>query len=62
VTSVVAGRPAPEPPIVETPPVDEAAPDAGERQARYFINGAGVGFSPFVAQRTARFPPRASSC
>ena len=30
----------------------------GERQARYFINGAGVGFSPFVAQRTARFPPR----
>ena len=57
VTSVVAGRPAPEPPIVETPP-GEVEFDGGERQARYFINGAGVGFSPFVAQRTARFPPR----
>lgn len=56
-TAVVAGRPAPEPPIVEVAPHDGPS-DGGERQARYFINGAGVGFSPFVAQRTARFPPR----
>ena len=58
VSSVVAGRPAPEPPIIEEPPADDIGRDGGERQARYFINGAGVGFSPFVAQRTARFPPR----
>lgn len=57
-TSLVAGRPAPEPPIVEVAPGDGFHPDGGERLARYFINGAGVGFSPFVAQRTARFPPR----
>jgi diacylglycerol kinase (ATP) len=53
----VAGRPTPEPPIVERPPNVDTG-DGGDRQARYFINGAGVGFSPFVAQRTARFPPR----
>jgi diacylglycerol kinase family enzyme len=56
-TALVAGRPTPEPPIVEPAPSD-GPPDGGERLARYFINGAGVGFSPFVAQRTARFPPR----
>lgn len=50
---LVAGRTAPEPPVeIET------AGDDGERLLRRFINGAGVGFSPFVAQRTARFPPR----
>ena len=64
VTALVAGRPTPEPPIADAAVPDEPAardePEArdGERQARYFINGAGVGFSPFVAQRTARFPPR----
>ena len=56
-TALVAGRPAPEPPIVEAP-LEVGADGGGDRQARYFINGAGVGFSPFVAQRTARFPPR----
>jgi YegS/Rv2252/BmrU family lipid kinase len=50
---LVAGRTAPEPPVEI-----EAAADDGERLLRRFINGAGVGFSPFVAQRTARFPPR----
>ena len=57
-TTLVAGRPTPEPPIVEPAPPDGPGQDGGERLARYFINGAGVGFSPFVAQRTARFPPR----
>jgi diacylglycerol kinase (ATP) len=56
-TSLVAGRPAPEPPIVEVASDDGLGAD-GESLARYFINGAGVGFSPFVAQRTARFPTR----
>jgi diacylglycerol kinase (ATP) len=28
----------------------------GERATRRFVNEAGIGFSPFVAQRTARFP------
>jgi diacylglycerol kinase family enzyme len=37
---------------------DDGLASDGERLARYFINGAGIGFSPFVAQRTARFPPR----
>jgi diacylglycerol kinase (ATP) len=32
--------------------------DDGERAVRRFVNEAGIGFSPFVAQRTARFPPR----
>ncbi|KRT64127.1 MAG: diacylglycerol kinase catalytic domain-containing protein [Chloroflexi bacterium CSP1-4] len=50
---LVAGRPAPEPPVELA-----AEPDNGERAVRRFINGAGVGFSPFVAQRTARFPAR----
>jgi diacylglycerol kinase (ATP) len=58
VTPRVAGRPTPEPPIADASVPDEAGAPDGERQARYFINGAGVGFSPFVAQRTARFPPR----
>ena len=55
---LVAGRPTPEPPIVEPAPGVAPSAEDGERLARYFINGAGVGFSPFVAQRTARFPPR----
>jgi YegS/Rv2252/BmrU family lipid kinase len=50
---LVAGRAAPEPPVEI-----EVEPDDGDRLLRRFINGAGVGFSPFVAQRTARFPPR----
>ncbi|MFI5254549.1 MAG: diacylglycerol/lipid kinase family protein [Candidatus Limnocylindrales bacterium] len=50
---LVAGRTAPEPPVEI-----EADEDDGERLVRRFINGAGIGFSPFVAQRTARFPPR----
>ncbi len=58
VTPLVAGRPTPEPPIADAAVPDEPGALDGERQARYFINGAGVGFSPFVAQRTARFPPR----
>ena len=53
---LVAGRPAPEPPVEIA-----AERDDGERAIRRFINGAGVGFSPFVAQRTARFPPRLGS-
>ena len=52
-SELVAGRAAPEPPIEL-----EAAPDDGDRILRRFINGAGIGFSPFAAQRTARFPPR----
>jgi YegS/Rv2252/BmrU family lipid kinase len=51
-SQLVAGRAAPE------PPVELEAEQDGERLVRRFINGAGVGFSPFVAQRTARFPPR----
>ena len=58
VTPLVAGRPTPEPPIADAVVPEEPGAGEGERQARYFINGAGVGFSPFVAQRTARFPPR----
>jgi diacylglycerol kinase (ATP) len=58
VTPLVAGRPTPEPPIADASVADEPGVPDHERQARYFINGAGVGFSPFVAQRTARFPPR----
>jgi diacylglycerol kinase (ATP) len=50
---LVAGRTAPEPPVEIEAPMDD-----GDRLVRRFINGAGVGFSPFVAQRTARFPPR----
>lgn len=42
----VAGRPAP------------SRGADGSRLTRWFINGAGVGFSPFVAQRTSRFPAR----
>lgn len=44
---LVAGRP-----IGPRPAV------GGERAIRRFINEAGIGFSPFVAQRTARFPAR----
>ena len=50
---LIAGRPAPEPPVTA-----EAEPDDGERLVRRFMNAAGIGFSPFVAQRTARFPAR----
>ena len=39
-------------------PDEPGVPDHERQVRRYFINGAGVGFSPFVAQRTARFPPR----
>jgi len=35
-----------------------AAPIAPDRATRRFVNEAGIGFSPFVAQRTARFPAR----
>lgn len=45
---LVAGRPAPE----------VLADSAEDRGRRIFINEAGIGFSPFVAQRTARFPAR----
>jgi len=51
--ALVAGRPTPASPLA-----DEAAPADGASLVRYFINGAGVGFSPFVAQRTARLPAR----
>jgi diacylglycerol kinase (ATP) len=52
-TTLVAGWPTPPSPLLD-------GSDPGDRApvGRYFINGAGVGFSPFVAQRTARFPPR----
>ncbi len=45
-SDVVAGRPAP------------AARRDHELARRRFINAAGIGFSPFVAQRTRRFPDR----
>ena len=48
-----AGRPTPPSPLPEEPPEDPHEP-----MVRHFINCAGIGFSPFVAQRTARFPPR----
>jgi diacylglycerol kinase (ATP) len=32
--------------------------DEGAPSVRRFINGAGIGFSTFITQRTARFPPR----
>jgi YegS/Rv2252/BmrU family lipid kinase len=58
-TPRIAGRPAPEPPVpVEGVAHEPDVREAGPVQVRYFINGAGIGFSPFVAQRTARFPPR----
>jgi YegS/Rv2252/BmrU family lipid kinase len=47
-TETVAGRPA----------TDIDADAADDRARRIFINEAGIGFSPFVAQRTARFPAR----
>ncbi len=46
-SAVVAGR-----------PLAGGATDDGERAVRRFVNEAGIGFSPFVAQRTARFPAR----
>ncbi|MFI5262339.1 MAG: diacylglycerol/lipid kinase family protein, partial [Candidatus Limnocylindrales bacterium] len=52
-TSLVAGRPTPASPLADATASADRAP-----LVRYFINGAGVGFSPFVAQRTARFPAR----
>lgn len=48
-SALVAGRPI------------EAGTTGGvvsERAVRRFVNEAGIGFSPFVAQRTARFPAR----
>lgn len=44
-SALVAGRPIGPAPTLE-----------GERAKRRFVNEAGIGFSPFVAQRTARFP------
>ncbi|MGZ3586875.1 MAG: diacylglycerol/lipid kinase family protein [Candidatus Limnocylindrales bacterium] len=48
-----AGRTTPPSPLPDEPPSDPQEP-----VVRYVINCAGIGFSPFVAQRTARFPPR----
>jgi len=48
-----ARRPTPPSPLPGEPPADLHEP-----VVRYFINCAGIGFSPFVAQRTARFPAR----
>ena len=50
---LVAGRPTPPSPLPAEPTAPNTAP-----ALRYFVNGAGIGFSPFVAQRTARFPAR----
>ncbi len=36
-------------------PIDGAA---SELTSRWFVNAAGMGFSPFIAQRVARFPAR----
>jgi diacylglycerol kinase (ATP) len=47
---LVAGRPIGPAPAIES-----------ENAVRRFVNEAGIGFSPFVAQRTARFPPRLGS-
>lgn len=52
-SAIVAGRPA-EAPV----PGDGWDGTSGERTRRRFVNEAGMGFSPFVAQRTARFPAR----
>ena len=38
--------------------LDTIGSDDGRRAVRRFLNEAGIGFSPFVAQRTARFPAR----
>ena len=47
-SALVAGR-----------PIGGAAGAVGAEQTkRRFVNEAGIGFSPFVAQRTARFPAR----
>jgi diacylglycerol kinase (ATP) len=50
---LVAGRPG----------TDVADPDSSQGQAhppvrRWFVNTAGIGFSPYVAQRSGRFPAR----
>lgn len=50
-TTLVAGRPRPASPLADDRPEASAV-------SRHFINGAGIGFSPFVAQRTGRFPAR----
>ena len=52
---LVAGRPAPED-VGER--LGGPAERADEQARRIFVNEAGIGFSPFVAQRTARFPAR----
>lgn len=52
-SATVAGRPAE---AAFGPPGDDAT-DAPRRR-RIFVNEAGIGFSPFVAQRTARLPAR----
>lgn len=46
--------------LVAGRPVDggDGPPGAAEPVTRRFVNEAGVGFSPFIAQRTARFPAR----
>jgi diacylglycerol kinase (ATP) len=44
--------------LVAGRPIGPASAIDGERAVRRFVNEAGIGFSPFVAQRTARFPAR----
>jgi diacylglycerol kinase (ATP) len=44
-SALVAGR-----------PIGPGSAIGGRRAVRRFVNEAGIGFSPFVAQRTARFP------
>jgi diacylglycerol kinase (ATP) len=44
-SALVAGR-----------PIGPGSAIGGGRAVRRFVNEAGIGFSPFVAQRTARFP------
>ena len=42
--------------LVAGRPIGPASGTEGDRAVRRFVNEAGIGFSPFVAQRTARFP------
>jgi diacylglycerol kinase (ATP) len=58
-SAIVAGRPQPVDALPPSPIFSGAAETAAASMAtRRFINGAGLGFSPFVAQRTGRFPAR----
>lgn len=51
-SAIVAGRPG------ESWSGDAADDAAPGTERRRFVNEAGIGFSPYVAQRTARFPAR----